>query len=236
MECFAHRVDVKRRRRVNYPKVIVRFFPPGMAIAVIRNHESEEKSRKNGKGTVLAPRRLSQRLNSTDMNRALLCAAFFVVCLLSGFHARSQLISYQFDIDHKSLTTNVPLNEISARAFRNFVKTFGYVSGSIWRKQRQGYSATFYSADSALYVSHYSNRGRPAGIYVYYTGGNAPADVRSLMRYLYTGDQILYVDEFRSGAQSLFEIGLEEGGQLRVVQQKDGDVKTVRLFTMQTCK
>ncbi|HEV2353956.1 MAG TPA: hypothetical protein VGR89_06925 [Puia sp.] len=169
------------------------------------------------------------------MNRTLF-AVVIVMSLLSDLRAKAQLIRYQFEPDHEWLTTNVPLNEISARAFRNFVKSFGYIPGSVWRKQREGYSASFYTADSVLYVSHYSSHGRPNGIYVYYTGSNAPAEVRSDMTYLYAADRILYVDEYRNGEQPLYEIGLEEGGQLRVVQEKQGEIKTIELFTRYIAK
>src|SRR5579872_4536653 len=184
----------------------------------------------NGRGSMMDPGRYMNVLISGIMNGTLF-AAVVATGLLCGVQANAQLIRYHFEPDHQSLSTNVPLNEINARAFRNFVKSFGNVAGSVWRKQREGYSASFYTADSVLYVSHYSSHGRPNGVYVYYTGTNAPAEVRSDMAYLYARDRILYVDEFRNGEQSLFEIGLEEGSQLRVVRERQGEIKTVDLFT-----
>jgi len=163
------------------------------------------------------------------MNRIVTSAALAVL-LLSALQGAAQLVTYHFPINNDSLITNVPLNEISTRAFRNFVKCFGFRPSAEWRKGPGGYSVRFYSADSAVYTVMYSVRGAPLETHVSYTRANAPDNVRSVIGNLYTGSSILFVEELDRGTRSIFQIGLVRQDVVQIVEMNDGETKTVQVL------
>lgn len=65
----------------------------------------------------------------------------------------------QWALADDTVTSNVPMNEISLRAFRNFKKNYGVVPYSQWRKGPEGYVVTFYDADSVQYYLYYTIQG-----------------------------------------------------------------------------
>ncbi|HXD77134.1 MAG TPA: hypothetical protein VN616_04965 [Puia sp.] len=163
------------------------------------------------------------------MNR-ILCCAVLAIGLGCASKSSAQTFDYHFSPDNESLTANVPLNEISARAFRNFVKSYGYIPGAIWHKREGGYSVMFHTPDSVLYVVHYSTHGRPCDTHVFYTAKNAPPAVSMAVKNVYGRGDILFVTKFDDGVKAIFEIGLLQGDRLRVVEDKNGDVNSVQVF------
>jgi hypothetical protein len=162
------------------------------------------------------------------MNRILYPA--MVILFLSGPCASAQLISYHFTADDAYVTTNVPLNEISARAFRHFIKSFGFVPKAVWRKVEQGYSVTWFAADSIRYEVHYTPRGMLSDTHVYYTSQNAPPEVRDQMNHLYPKYRVLYVNELEDDGHPLYEVGLADGALMLVVDVKDMEVRAEQYY------
>jgi len=156
------------------------------------------------------------------------------VCLLSvsatAAQSMSPLVTYHFPAPDDSLTTNVPLNEISTRAFRHFVKDFGHIPSATWRKGERGYSVKFYSADSVLHIVDYDLRGGRCDDHLYYNDANAPADIRAWMARVYSGDSILFVNELNDGSKSIYNVGLTAKGELRIVEIRNEEIRTIQLF------
>jgi hypothetical protein len=169
------------------------------------------------------------------MNRIL----FFAILIfpsLSGPEASAQLVTYHFTADNQDVTTIVPLNEISTRAFRNFVNTYGFVSAAVWRKEKVGYAVSWFSTDSIEYIVHYTPRGRLADTHIYYTSKNAPPEIRTLMRRLYPAHDLLFANEFEDNGQPLYEVGLAYHGLLLIVEVKDKEVRAEENFVALSSK
>ncbi|HTR28680.1 MAG TPA: hypothetical protein VMH27_05390 [Puia sp.] len=163
------------------------------------------------------------------MNR-IVHSAILAIGLFSASTTIAQTIPYHFDADHDSLTTNVPLNEICARAFRNFVKFYGFVKTAVWNKQSEGISVRFYTPDSILYVVHYTTRGRALDTHVYYTGRNAPSRVCSDVRSYYPKYTMLFVNELDDHVTPVFEVGLLDDHKFLLVRVKEDQVTPVESF------
>jgi hypothetical protein len=148
-----------------------------------------------------------------------------IFSLLSGPDASAQLATYHFTADNLDVTTNVPLNEINTRAFRNFINTYGFVSAAVWRKGKEGFAVRWFGADSIEYIVHYTPRGRLADTRIYYSSQNAPLEVRTLMGRLYPGYDLLYVSELADSAYPLYEVGLANNGLTLIVDVQDKEVR-----------
>ncbi len=164
------------------------------------------------------------------MNRTLFVAVF-VICCFAGSHLAAQSFTYRFDSDKDSLTTNVPLNEISTRAFRNFIKTFGDIPAATWTKRAGGITVRFYTPDSVQYLVQYSRNGHPLTTHVYYTDKNAPTRVCADIKYRYPEYAMLFVNELDNDAAPIFEVGLLDDTEFLLVQVKNDEVTPVRSFT-----
>lgn len=163
------------------------------------------------------------------MNRILsiLAIGYF---LFSAPRASAQLINYHFTADNAYVTSNVPLNEISARAFRHFVKNFGDVPTAVWRKEAKGYTVRWYTSDSIGYIVHYSPHGMFFDTHIYYTALNAPADVRAEMGHLYPQYTLLFVNELAEVDHPLYEVGLAHEGRMLIVDLKDKAIEAEQYF------
>ena len=157
-------------------------------------------------------------------------SAILVISLFSTSGLTAQSIAYRFDADHDTLTTNVPLNEICARAFRNFMKFYGFVPTAVWNKQTEGISVRFYTPDSILYVVHYTIRGRALDTHVYYSDKNAPSRVCSDVRHYYPSYTVLFVNEVDDHLTPVFEVGLLDDREFLLVRVKEDQVTQVESF------
>jgi len=148
----------------------------------------------------------------------------FAACLFFANRGTAQFVTYHFPAHDDSVITNVPLNEISTRAFRNFVKNYGFVPSATWRKGPGGFTVRFFSRDSVLHIVRYDPHGRLFEDLQYYSEENAPVDIRRSMARLYAGYSILFVNQLDDGGgKSIYDVGLTGNYQLRIVEiQKYG--------------
>lgn len=164
------------------------------------------------------------------MNRTLFVAVI-AICLFSGYQVAAQPFTYRFDGDKDTVTSNVPLNEISTRAFRNFIKTYGCIPTATWTKRPGGISVRFWTADSVQYLVQYGKNGHPVNTHVYYTEKNAPKNVCAEVRIYYPHYDMLFVNELDFDSIPVFEVGLLADTQFVLVQVKNDEVTPVRSFS-----
>ncbi len=170
------------------------------------------------------------------MNRIVLLA-LIILAFLSGPRASAQqLIAYHFTADNQDVTTNVPLNEINPRAFRQFIKAYGFVPTAVWRKAEQGYSVRWYDMDSIGYIVHYTLRGALSDTHIYYTPRNAPPEIRTQMGRLYPKYDLLFVNELEENDHPLYEVGLAYNGLMLIVDVKDKEVRAEENFAAVSLK
>jgi hypothetical protein len=164
------------------------------------------------------------------MNRILLLAVIILPFLSGPRASAQQLIAYHFTADNQDVTSNVPLNEISTRAFRQFIKAYGFVPSAVWRKEEQGYAVRWFDRDSIGYVVHYTLRGALSDTHIYYTPRNAPPEIRTQMGRLYPAYDLLFVNELADAGHPLYEVGLGNQRLMLIVDVKDASVQEEQYF------
>lgn len=139
--------------------------------------------------------------------------------------ARAQ--AYQFTVSGNSLTSNVPMNEVSPRAFRHFERQFGVITNTNWYKNGVGYIVRFSAADSSQYYVYISKRGFVFKTVIQFAVSSVPRDVRVAMAHYARGSNILFAGELIDGIKPLYEVGLIDASRVRIVDMRDGDIQTV---------
>ena len=134
---------------------------------------------------------------------------------------------FQFVVSGDSLTSNVPMNEISPKAFRHFEQQFGVVAVTSWHKYLKGYMVTFPAADSSVYYVYMTRRGTPYRTVIVFTISGVPREVRAAMAAYDHGGSILFAGELLQGEKPLYEVGLEDASTVRIVDMRDGEIQTV---------
>jgi hypothetical protein len=140
---------------------------------------------------------------------------------------RAQEAGYRFMVSGDSLTSNVPMNEISPQAFRHFEKQFGVVASTTWYKYGNGYLVRFSALDSSQYYIYISRRGILSKTIISFTVSNVPREVRAAMAAYDRGGYILFAGELLEGEKPLYEVGLADASMVRIVDMKDGNVQMV---------
>jgi hypothetical protein len=140
---------------------------------------------------------------------------------------RAQTAGYRFLVSDDSLTSNVPMNEISPQAFRHFERGYGRITATYWSKYAGGYLVRFYTADSTQYYVYLSRHGVLGKTVIYFTPSGVPHDVRAAMEQYDRGGSILFAGELIDGQETLYEIGLLDGSEVRIVDLRDGDIQAV---------
>jgi len=139
--------------------------------------------------------------------------------------------SYRLIIENDTLTSNVPLNEISAKAMRNFTKGYGSIAHSAWHKYHDGYLVRFFTADSVGYYLYFTLEGRLYRTMAHFTPQNTPAEVQADVKSVYANYSILYTSEFCEGDRSIYNVCLMAPDQsLRLIELKNGDMRTIMEF------
>lgn len=141
--------------------------------------------------------------------------------------ARAGAQDFQFAVSGDSLSSNVPMNEISPRAFRHFEQAFGVVAVTTWHKHANGYLVKFSAADSSVYYVYITKRGVPYKTVIVFAVSSVPREVRAAMAAFDHGGSILFAGELLDGTKPLYEVGLQDASEVRVVDMRDGEIETV---------
>jgi hypothetical protein len=111
------------------------------------------------------------------------------------------------------------LNEINARAMRDFVNRYGDAVDALWHQTDNCYVAVFIR-DSIHYRVIYSNRGDLNYVMKYYEENRLPRNIRAQIKSTYYDYKIFIVQEIESSDRATIYI---------VNLQGDGDWKKVKL-------
>jgi len=160
---------------------------------------------------------------------ALLLLAFLIPVMV-----RAQGGGYRFLVSGDSLTSNVPMNEISPRAFRHFEQQYGVVAATQWFKYGTGYLVKFSTVDSSQYYVYITNRGMVYRTVVLFAVSGVPRDIRIAMASFDRDGYILFAGELIEGEKPLYEVGLEDAAKVRIVDLRDGEIKTVCEYSRET--
>jgi hypothetical protein len=113
--------------------------------------------------------------------------------------------------------SNVPLNEISVRAFRHFQQQFpAGATSEYWFKSSEGYKVSFNLNGHGL-VAYFDKHGAFLCSMKYYTQKEIPRETGELIKSKYPGYTIEMVTEVFDGQMTFLRVQIADTSSLRVL-------------------
>lgn len=134
---------------------------------------------------------------------------------------------YNYNDEGNAVTSNVPLNEINAHAWRNFHRLFPAAAGEEkWISSDQGYTVSFY-VHGQQYEARFGNRGTYRYSLHYYPGKEIPRDPGDLIRRKYPDYQLNIVTEITDGDRTVYLVRLVSPIRIKTLSVCEGDMRVV---------
>ncbi|HMH20405.1 MAG TPA: hypothetical protein VK563_01455 [Puia sp.] len=161
------------------------------------------------------------------MKRLILLSAALLFIGMNG-HTQQQYAAYAayHDRGGHTINGNVPLNEISIRAYRHFQKMFAGVSGEYWQKTEDGYIVSFVQ-HSFRNRAHFDLRGSFLYSEKFYgekelTGYTGPDVKRKYPDY-----RIGVVTEITNGVKTFYLLKIENHSSIKTISVVDGKMEVI---------
>jgi hypothetical protein len=144
----------------------------------------------------------------------------------AGQGSQGQVIRY---IDPgNNFFSNVPINELSAKAFRRFHRRFREVTtGEYWFKHAQGYKVSF-MLDQRHQFAYYG----PSGIFLYslkyYDGKELPKDMAAFVKKRFPDYKIDVVTEVNDGQKTFYTLQIMNPDYIKVLTIADGRIDIIK--------
>jgi hypothetical protein len=127
-----------------------------------------------------------------------------------------------------NFTSNVPINELSAKAFRRFHRRFREVStGESWFKYDQGYQVSFVLAQHHEFAYF-----DVSGVFLYslryYDGKELPKDLAELVKRRFPDYKIDVVTEVNDGQKTFYTLQIINPDYIKVLTVADGRIDIVK--------
>ncbi len=135
---------------------------------------------------------------------------------------------YYHSID--SFVSNVPLNEISTRAFRYLLQNYPGVDKEKWFRTEDGFTVIFEN-DSVLSKIFFNNKGYFISSFKYYTQESADAGLRKWVQALFPGYTIETITEKDDGRFVEYGIILSNSRLEKCVDIFNNEIKNVEEFS-----
>jgi hypothetical protein len=124
--------------------------------------------------------------------------------------------------------SNVPINELSAKAFRRFHRRFREVTmGEYWFKYAQGYKVSF-MLDQHHQFAYYD----PSGIFLYslkyYDGKELPKDMAEFVKKRFPDYKIDVVTEVNDGQKTFYRLQIMNPDYIKVLTIADGRIDIIK--------
>lgn len=136
---------------------------------------------------------------------------------------------YKYDFQKRSFESNIPLNEVSAKAFRHFTKNYTGSNNETWIKTADGLMVVF-RKDSTLYKVFYTFPGRFLYSIKYYLTTNYPLVLNKIIGNTYPGYHIKNVVESFDGRKTDFDIQIINATTTRNIELANGETKITGEF------
>jgi hypothetical protein len=156
---------------------------------------------------------------------------FLALCLCAAA-AQGQAPAYSYVVDDDSIYSNVPLNEISPRAFRHFRHDYGNITFEHWRKSEKELTVSFQTSDSSKYVISYSLKGRLQATNVFYYGDYAPFPVKYMLERWCEGCSVWYVSMQLEGHNATYDVGFIERNHVKIVEIEHGEPRLMEEYSL----
>jgi hypothetical protein len=142
-----------------------------------------------------------------------------------GASARAGYGATTSDITGNNIHSNVPMNEISPRAFRHFRKNFRAISDENWYKYDQGYLVSFV-VNSFRHQAWYNPDGSFMCSVKYYSGKELDEQTDMQVRRQFPGYQIKVVMEITDDCHKTFYlVTIEDPATIKTLFICDGKIE-----------
>ena len=121
------------------------------------------------------------------------------------------------DKPQHAFESNVPLNEISVKAFRRFQQVFPTgATSEYWFKSSEGYKVSFYLNAHSL-LAYFDRHGAFLCSMKYYTQKEIPRETGDLVKSKYPGYSIDMVTEVYDGQTTFLRVQISNASSLRIL-------------------
>lgn len=150
---------------------------------------------------------------------------------ISGPTAKGTRETVRYSDPGNNFFSNVPINELSAKAYRRFHRRFREVgSGEYWFKYEQGYQVSF-TLDQHHAFAYFD----PAGVFLYslkYSEGKElPKDMELFVKRRFPDYKIDVVTEVNNGQGTFYLLQIMNADKIKVLTIADGRVDVVKEMT-----
>jgi hypothetical protein len=127
-----------------------------------------------------------------------------------------------------NFSSNVPINELSAKAFRRFHRRFREVStGESWFKYDQGYQVSFV-LDQHHEFAYFDQNGIFLYSLRYYDGKELPKDMVEIVKRIFPDYKINVVTEVNDGQKTFYTLQIINPDYIKVLTMADGRIDIVK--------
>lgn len=162
--------------------------------------------------------------------KACLLVPWFLGMLLVPFLSPGQSdyhpVAYTFNDGGNVISSNVPLNEINTRAWRNFHRLFPAAGQEYWFSFNEGYQVS-YNLHSVHYQAWFDPRGNYRYSLHYYSGKEIPQDPGDLIRRKYPDYQINIVTEVTDGEKVIYLVRVASLSSIKTLSVCDGEIRVI---------
>lgn len=150
-------------------------------------------------------------------------AAIVLIAVLMLYSTSISAQKVVYDTTDRITTGDIPLNEISTRAVRHFIRHYPNARDEKWFITSKGFVASF-TTQSKIYRVYYNQKGgfRLSEV-TYYDGKNFPIDLERLVSIGYPGSEIKGIVELFNGTERLYGITISNNELYRLIEYSDDD-------------
>jgi hypothetical protein len=160
-------------------------------------------------------------MNGCLLIRTLLLGMALMPLITKGQNEYARPASYK--VEGNSITSNVPLNEISIRAFRYFHRHFPEAAGESWVKSADGYIVSFI-ANSLRRQAHFDRRGGFLYCVKYYAGKDVARELFLTIKEKYQAYDIDVVTEITDDEKTFYLVKIKNNSSIKTLSVCDGKI------------
>ena len=150
-----------------------------------------------------------------------------VPCVTFGQNNYIPAASYTYNDPGNTISSNIPLNEINSRAFRNFHHIFRNISDpEHWFFSQQGYQVSF-TIRGVYYQAFFDPRGGYRYSLHHYSGKEIPREAGDLIKRKFPDYQLDIVTEITDGDKIVYLVRLVGVSSIKTVSACDGEIQVI---------
>jgi len=155
------------------------------------------------------------------------CFGLLLIPCISFGQSDYHPASYPLGDQNNNISSNVPLNEISSRAFRNFHHIFHSVTqGEYWFCSQEGYQVSF-TVNGVYYQAFFDPRGGYRYSLHHYAGKEIPREPGDQIKRKYPDYQLNVVTEITDGDKIVYLVRLVGLTSIKTVSLCDGELQLI---------